>query len=78
MLKYPKMQMKVTVFATYFVNVFKSLIFHLSTYERELFKSKRFQNTSLFNQFWKYPFSSAFSGVFEYEVRKNRMKRLFL
>lgn len=33
-LKYPKMQMKVTVFATYFVNVFKSLIFHLSTYER--------------------------------------------
>ena len=48
----------------FYVTVFKSLRFHLSTLETERFQNDAFSNVSTFETvFESLPFSSAFSGV---------------
>ena len=62
--------MEATVYDGFFVSVFKSLRFHLSTLETE-----RFQNALLSKPFSKAPFFISVFGRFSVDDRRKRNKK---
>ena len=59
----------------FFVNVFKTLRFHLSTLERSVFKRMRFQKSPLLRPFMKVSVFIGVSGLFSVDDRQKRIKK---